>query len=316
MMLGRDGPAVTAVWAAVAMAVVIAVGMSALASGCSSTGPAPLGPGRVIDVVAAENFWGSIASQLGGVHARVRSIVVNPDADPHSYEPTTNDARAVATARMVIANGLGYDTWISKLLVADPGGRTVLTVGKVLGLPAGSNPHRWYNPPDVRTVIATIVADYSKLDPGDTAYFRSRQAGFETDALRTYESLLSEIRTRYAGTPVGASESIFSMLAPALGLDLITPQTFLKTVSEGNDVSAKDKQTIDAQIRAHRIRIYVYNYQNTTPDVQAQLQECRAAGIPTVAISETLAPSSATYEGWQSRQLAAILTALERAAAG
>lgn len=313
MILRRGGTVAVVPWAAAAALAMVAMG--ALAAGCSSAGPAPLGPGRVIEVVAAENFWGSIASQLGGAHARVRSIVVNPNADPHSYEPTTDNARSVATARMVIANGLGYDTWVSKLLAADPGRRTVLTVGKALGLPDGSNPHRWYNPADVKAVIATIVADYSELDPVDAEYFRSRQADFETDALRTYESLVSEIRRDYAGTRVGASESIFSMLAPALGLDVITPQAFMKAVSEGADVSAEDKQTIDAQIRDRRIRIYVYNYQNTTPDVQAQLHECRAAHIPTVAISETLTPSSATYQAWQTRQLAAILAALRQAGA-
>lgn len=287
--------------------------MAALVAGCASATTPPLGPGRVIDVVAAENFWGSIAAQLGGTHARVTSIVDNPNADPHSYEPTTGDARAVAMAGMVIANGLGYDTWISKLIAADPGNRLVLTVGKVLRLASGSNPHRWYDPYDVKVVVSAIAASFSRLDPRDARYFESQKEQFESVSLRTYDNLASEIKARYGGSPVGASESIFSMVAPALGLNVITPVSFLKAVSEGSDVSATDVQTIDSQIKKHMIRIYVYNSQNTTPEVRAQLQACKAAGIPTVAISETLTPASASYQSWQSRQLAAILAALERA---
>lgn len=290
-----------------------------LAGGCTMsgyTGSNPVGAGRTIRVVAAENFWGSIASQLGGGHVQVSSIVSNPNADPHSYEPTAEDAREVAASQMVVANGLGYDPWVSHLLAADSGKRVVLTVGKLLRLPDGSNPHRWYNPADVQAVIGAIVADYSKLDPADSSYFQAQRARFESDGLRRYHSLITEIRTRFAGTRVGASESIFSMLAPALGLDLVTPVSFLKAISEGADVSAADKATIDSQISGRRIAIYIYNSQNTTPDVQDQLHECAAAGIPTAVATETLAPVSSTYQDWQSRQLEGILSALDKAAGG
>ncbi len=269
--------------------------------------------GHVIDVVAAENFWGSIAAQVGGTHVRVTNIISNPNADPHAYEPTPADGRAFAMAQLAIVNGVGYDPWAPKLLAADPGGRTVLNVGNVLGLKAGDNPHRWYNPDNVQTVISAYVVDLARLDPVDASYFRSQQTRFDTVALGPYDRLIARIRATYAGTPVGASESIFAMLAPALGLDLVTPDSFLKAISEGTDVSAADKTTIDNQIHNHLIKIYVYNSQNTTPDVQAQLQECAAAHIPTATITETLAPATATYQDWQTRQLQGILAALEQA---
>ena len=299
-----------------ALAAVLAA--SLLAGGCVMGGAAvtaPPGAGRVIRVVAAENFWGSIASQLGGLHVQVTSIVTNPNADPHSYDPTTADARSIAAAQMIVVNGLGYDSWVTRLLAADSGKRTVLTVGRLLHLPDGSNPHRWYDPADVQAVVGAIVSDYSKLDPTDSSYFQGQRTQFESNGLSRYHSLIAEIRARFAGTPVGASESIFSMLAPALGLDLVTPPSFLRAVSEGADVSAADKAAIDSQIRHHRIAIYVYNSQNTTPDVQDQLQECRAVGIPTAVTTETLVPASASYQDWQARQLDGILGALERGAA-
>ena len=304
----------------VALACVAAVAGCGRATSAASTGTARgNAPGanstsaRVIAVVAAENFWGSIAAQVGGTHVRVTNIITNPNADPHAYEPTAADGRAFAMAQLAIVNGVGYDPWAPKLLAADPGRRTVLNVGDVLGLKDGDNPHRWYNPDNVQTVIGAYVADLAQLDPADAGYFRSQQTRFDTVALAPYDRLMAQIRATYSGTPVGASESIFAMLAPSLGLDLVTPPSFLEAISEGTDVSAADKSTIDNQIRNHQIKIYVYNSQNTTPDVQAQLAECRAAHIPTATITETLSPATASYQDWQTRQLQGILTALEQA---
>jgi zinc/manganese transport system substrate-binding protein len=287
---------------------------SCLLGACSTAGAnGPAGSSRVIQVAAAENFWGSIAAQIGGSHVHVVSIITNPNTDPHSYEPTAVDARIIAGARLVIENGIGYDPWAGRLLAADQGQRTVLNVGGALGVPAGGNPHRWYNPSDVRAVIGLLAADFSRLDPADKAYFAGRRAHFMAVGLRKYFALINAIKARYGGTPVGASESIFAMLAPALGLKLLTPYSFLKAISEGTEVSAADKQTIDNQISHHLIKIYVYNSQNVTPDVQAQLAAAKAAHIPVATITETLTPPTDTYQAWQVRQLDGIEAALARA---
>ena len=288
---------------------------SVLVSGCSTADdPAsPLGRDRVIQVVAAENFWGSIASQVGGDHVHVQSIITSPNTDPHSYEPTSVDARAIAGARFVIENGIGYDPWMGRLIAADQMSQGVLDVGSVLGVPPGGNPHRWYNPADVLTVVRWMAADFARIDPADRAYFAGRQALFDSVALREYHALIAMIRARYAGTPVGASESIFAMLALALGLRLITPPSFLKAISEGTEVSVADKLTIDHQIRQHLIKIFIYNSQNVTPDVQAQLSEARAAHISVATITETLVPPTVSFQAWQVRQLRGIAAALARA---
>src|SRR5579862_2760270 len=141
-----------------------------------------------IHVVAAENFWGSIASQLGGSRVQVTSVITNPATDPHDYEPTSVDARTIAGAQMVIVNGVGYDPWAPKLIAANPvQGRVVLTVGDLVHLKAGDNPHRWYSPTNVQQVISAIVADYSKLDPKDAAYFRAQKRAFESKGLAQYK---------------------------------------------------------------------------------------------------------------------------------
>ncbi|MBF6557196.1 MAG: zinc ABC transporter substrate-binding protein [Acidimicrobiales bacterium] len=300
-----------------AVGAVLIAAASLSACGSSASSPPSTTPvstsGRVIQVAAAENFWGSIASQIGGVHAHVVSIITNPNTDPHVYEPTAGDARTLAGAQFVVENGIGYDPWVPKLLAADQTHATILNVGALLGVAVGGNPHRWYNPSDVQAVVQQMVADYQKLDPSDSAYFTQEETNFNTVALKQYDATLASIRAQYAGTPVGASESIFAMLAPALGLDLITPPAFLKAISEGTDVSVGDKEAIDSQIRNHQIKVYVYNSQNVTPDVQTQLTEVMAQHIPYATITESLQPVGSSYQAWQTKQLLGIQAALARA---
>jgi zinc/manganese transport system substrate-binding protein len=287
----------------------------AFLAGCTS---APIaarsGPGGRISVVAAENFWGSIAKQVGGDRVAVTSIITNPETDPHSYEATARDGRTLATAQFVIVNGVGYDPWTQGLLAADPAaGKTVLNVGKLVGIPVGGNPHRWYDPANVHKVIQQIATDYERIDPHDASYFVRQEHAFETQGLARYNSLISSIKATYGGTPIGASESIVAPLAQALGLDLITPETFLDAISEGNDPTAADKATIDAQIQQKQIKIYVYNTQNATPDVAAQVQAAKARGIPVATVTETLAPADVSFQQWQVRELQGIQSALARA---
>jgi zinc/manganese transport system substrate-binding protein len=288
-----------------------------LAAGCSTSPTASAGSSggtTVIPVVAAENFWGSLAEQLGGSHVKVTSIINNPDADPHDYEATPADGRTIAAARLAIVNGVGYDPWATKLADTNASsGRITLTVGDVVGVKVGDNPHRWYNPDNVRTVVDQITAAYKKIDPADAGYFDSQRGAVLSSNLKAYFDTIDQIKASYAGTPVGASESIFAMLAPALGLDLLTPAAFLTAISEGGDPTAADKATIDAQITGKQIKVYVYNSQNATPDVQAQVKEAKAAGIPVTTITETLTPAGASFQGWQVAQLTALRQALAQA---
>ncbi|HEX3790962.1 MAG TPA: zinc ABC transporter substrate-binding protein [Pseudonocardiaceae bacterium] len=294
--------------------------LATVVSACATTAPtasttsASGGSGKTVTVVAAENFWGSIAKQLGGSHATVTSIITNPDTDPHDYEPTTSDGRTIASAQLAIVNGIGYDPWATKLLAANATpGQTVLNVGDLVGIPINGNPHRWYSQTNVRQVVAQITADYKKADPADAAYFDQQQQTFETQTLAQYNSLISTIKAKYAGTPIGASESIVTPLAQSLGLTMLTPEGFLDAISEGTEPTAADKATIDAQIKNKQIKIYVFNSQNSTPDVQAQVAEAKAESIPVTTVTETLAPASDTFEQWQVSELQGIQAALAKA---
>src|SRR6267378_2514325 len=127
-----------------------------LLAACGTTTAAP---SATINVVAGENFWGSIASQLGGPKVSVQSVVTDPNADPHEYESSTNDARAFAEAGLVILNGAGYDDWGQKLLAANSSShRKVLDIATLLGRKTGDNPHFWYEPAYVLKVADNITA--------------------------------------------------------------------------------------------------------------------------------------------------------------
>jgi zinc/manganese transport system substrate-binding protein len=284
-------------------------GSSSLASSGGSSGA---GDGA-FDVVAAENFWGSIAAQLAGDKARVQSIIVNPDTDPHSYEPTAQDVRTIAGANMAIANGIGYDNWMTQSLGASPSrGRVVLDVGDALGLKEGDNAHQWYSPSNVYKVIDQIVADYGKLDPADSAYFARQKQNFETRGLARYNQLRQQIRSKYAGVAVGYSESIFEPLGEDLHLKLLTPYSFAQAIAEGTDVTAHDKRTVDSQAEGREIKVWVYNSQNVTPDVQRVTSIVKSQHIPIATVTETLSPASDTFQQWQVAELEGLAAALQQ----
>ena len=302
----------------------LALGALALSlASCDRSGPSPaassssVAGGHVrIDVVAAEDFWGNLAAQLAGNRAIVHSIIVNPGTDPHSYQPNAHDARELAQANLAIVNGVGYDNWAGQLLRASPASaRIELDVGRTLGLKDGANPHRWYYPADVRAVIGAIVADYDRLDPADAAYFAAQKRHLLNVGFARYDRLRGEIRARYAGTPVGYSESIFQGLGLDLGLRLLTPYSFTQAIAEGSDVSAADKETVDSQARNRQIRVWVLNSQNVTPDVQRVDEIAAEHQIPIATVTETLSPAGDSFQEWQVRELEGLLHALRQAAA-
>lgn len=288
-----------------------------LLSACVDAGSSsPASSSSVLNVIAGENFWGSIATQLGGTHVSVTSIVSDPNADPHQYETNTSDARTFAQANYVILNGAGYDTWGQKLLDANPvSGRKVLTVSDLLGKHAGDNPHFWYNPSYIEQVSDQITKDYQALDPADSAYFTRQRTAFET-ALSSYHQRITEIKAKFAGKKVGATESIFVYMANALGLDLISPPAFMGAISEGNDPPASSVVTFEQQVQQKQVTVLVYNIQTVTNITNTIKQLAAQQHIPMVGISETIQPANASFQDWQTAQLLALQNALNASTVG
>jgi len=285
------------------------VGIVLTACGAAPTGA---GSGQTLQVIAGENFWGSIAAQLGGSHVSVTSIVTNPNTDPHEYESSATDARAFATADYVILNGAGYDDWGQKLLSANPSSsRKVLTVADLLNQKAGDNPHFWYNPNWVEKVADRITADYQARDSADSAYFTQQRDTFRS-ALKPYHDAIAQIRAKYTGVPMGSTESIFVYMAQALGVNLVSPPEFMQAISEGTDPPAQTVAEFQNQVSNHLIKVLVYNTQTSTPITENLKQLAAKNSIPIVGISETVEPTTAAFQDWQLKQLNLLQAALSR----
>jgi zinc/manganese transport system substrate-binding protein len=283
--------------------------LMALAGSACGTGAMETTPGA-ISVVAGENFWGNVAAQLGGSSVSVQSVVTDPNADPHEYESSTQDARVFSDADLVILNGAGYDNWGQKLLDANTSNhRTVLNIAQLLGRMPGDNPHFWYNPSYVLTVADKITAEYKTIDPGGASLFDQQRAAF-TIALKPYTDRIAAIKSKYAGTPIGSTESIFVYMAAALGLDLITPPEFMDAVAQGTDPPASAVASVHDQVAGKQIKVLVYNIQASSALTTSLKQLAQQQGIPLVGVTETLQPVGATFEDWQAAQLAALEAAL------
>lgn len=279
------------------------------AAACTS---APIGssPG-VVNVVAGENFWGSIASQLGGPHVRVTSIVSDPNADPHLYETSASDAAAVAQARLAIENGAGYDDFVTKLLAAAGGSnRTVINVQNVLHLTGPDvNPHFWYDIPRVPEVASAIEVGLARVDPKDAASFHANLATFDS-ALQPITAVLGLIHQRHAGAPVAYTERVPQYLLLAAGLDVKTPAGFASAIENGNDPSPGDTALMDQLVTGHQVAVLLYNAQTVSATTQNVRRLAAQVGVPVVPVTETLPPSYRTYQAWQLGQAQAILRAL------
>src|SRR2546423_892166 len=290
----------------------VAILVALLAAACSGSSLQPASS-ATLSVVAAENFWGSLATELGGAKVSVQSVVTDPNADPHEYESSSADARAFADARLVILNGAGYDTWGQKLVDANPSaGRQVLNIADLLGKKNGDNPHFWYSPAYVNHVADEITAHYRSIDAADASYFEQQRQDL-TAAFRPMTDELATIKQRYAGTAIGSTESVFVYMASALGLDLTTPAEFMNAVAEGHEPPASAVVEFQNQISAGQIRGLIYNLQTSTPRAANIKTAAAADHIPSAGVSETIQTANLNFQDWQIKQLLALEAALKSA---
>src|ERR1700727_1651256 len=162
-----------------------------------------------VRVVAAENFYGDMANQIGGANVAVTSILSNPDDDPHLFEASPETAKALSDAKVVIVNGVDYDPWMEKLLGASKGaGRKEIVVAALVGRKPGDNPHLWYDPAYMKAAGKALAADLTAVDPAHKADYEQGEVKF-MDSLKPLDDKIATMRKSYAGQPVTASEPVF-----------------------------------------------------------------------------------------------------------
>ena len=280
-----------------------------LISACSGPATGSGTQGSVINVVAAENFYGNIVSQIGGSHVSVTSILSDPNVDPHEYQSNVQTAIAVGKANLVIENGGGYDDWMDKILSGSPNSKRLLLKGfDVAKVKLPDNEHVWYSIANVATIAQAIAQDLKQLDAADSASFDHNLQAFQ-QSLQLLQTKISDFAAKYKGTPVGLTETIYLYQAVPEGLNVLTPFAFMKAIAEGNDPPASTVITVTDQIRQHQIKVLIYNVQTVTPVTTNLLNLAKAQSIPVVPVSETM-PTGKTYQTWMMGQLNALETAL------
>ncbi|MGH7064532.1 MAG: metal ABC transporter solute-binding protein, Zn/Mn family [Stellaceae bacterium] len=263
-----------------------------------------------VKIVAAENFYGDIAGQIGDRHVAVVSILANPDQDPHMFEASVATARALADAQLVICNGVGYDPWATKLLSASPSPpREVITVAALVGKKSGDNPHLWYLPTAMPALADVLAARLARLDPAHKSDYARHLALFR-QSLRPLADEIAKLRRKYAATAVTATEPVFGYMADALGLEMRN-QRFQLAIMNGTEPSAADIAAFDADLRSRAVKILIYNNQTRGGLTLRMRNIAEAAGVPVVGVSET-EPRGEDYQTWMLSQLAALDRALAR----
>ncbi|HXS15160.1 MAG TPA: zinc ABC transporter substrate-binding protein [Candidatus Saccharimonadales bacterium] len=263
----------------------------------------------LIQIVAAEDFYGDIAKQLGGNNVHVTSLLSDPNVDPHEYESNVQDGIAISHAAIVIENGDNYDTWMDKLLSASPNkNRAVLIAADLANNKLPDNPHVWYGLDNIRRVAAKITDTLKQDDPSHTAEYDQNLAKFDI-SLQPLQQKMDLIKAKYAGTPVGLTETIYLYQAQAMGLHVVTPIAFEMAIAEGNDPSAQDVAIASDQISQKKVKVLIYNEQTITPVTTNMQQQAEQHNIPVVPVTETM-PMTKHYQNWMLGQLDSLERAL------
>jgi zinc/manganese transport system substrate-binding protein len=280
-----------------------------LVSTGSSRAGAKSGP---LNVVAAENVYGNIVSQIGGAHVSVTSILSDPNADPHLYEPGTKNGLAVAKAKLVIQNGLGYDAFMSRLENASPNSRRdVITIANVLGISGkDANPHLWYDVPELNQIAGAIAAGLERADPANTRSYKSGLAHFET-SLASLRIEVVALKKRFAGRPVAYTEPVPGYLLAAANIPNLAPEAFSRAIEDGSEPSPAAVAEMLGLMSGHKVKVLLYNSQTVSPITTRIRSAAQQAGIPVVGVSETLPPGQ-TFQSWQLRQATALYQALAK----
>jgi len=261
-----------------------------------------------VKIVAAENFYGDVAKQLGGANVSVSSILTNPDQDPHLFEASASTARSIADARIVIFNGADYDPWMVKLLSASPrSSREVVEVAALVDKKAGDNPHLWYDPNTMPALAKRLTALLATVDSDHRANYQQRLTRFER-TLKPLNEKIAMLRQKYAGVPVTATEPVFGYMATAIGVNMRN-EDFQLAIMNNSEPSPSQIAAFEKDLRTRTVKVLLYNNQASEETTKKMQAIAKDTGVPVVGISETEPPGT-TFQEWMLSQLNALEAAL------
>jgi zinc/manganese transport system substrate-binding protein len=265
-----------------------------------------------VRVVAAENFWGDIAAQIGGHDVEVTSLITNPNSDPHIFETDAREAALLAQAQVVVENGARYDSWMSSLLSADGGQPRIVNAASVLHVTGSDpNPHLWYDLPRIPKVAAAIAAALTKAAPQDASSFRHNLATFDA-SLQPLDATLATIKKDFHNVSVAYTERVPGYLLADARLHVKTPPGFARAIEDGTDPGAADTVAMRELLTHHDVNVLLYNVQTVTPVTTEMRAVAKEHRISVVGVSETMPDHTATYQHWQEAQMVDLLHALRQ----
>jgi zinc/manganese transport system substrate-binding protein len=293
-------PIAAALAAAVTTALLASACSAATASGgTTSGGGGGGGASGTIEAIGAENEYASVIAQIGGKYVHADAIMSNPATDPHTFEASPAVAREISQARLIVQNGVGYDTWATTIENAAPdSSRKVINVQQLLGLPVSTpNPHLWYNPTTMPKVANAIAADLASIDPAHAAYYKATAATF-ISSLAAWNQAIAAFKAKYPGTPVATTEPVADYMLQAAGADNLTPWAFQADVMNGVDPSPQDVSIEKSLFTGHKVKVLLYNQQVTDQLTQSFIAAAQAAHVPVVGVYETMPVPGYDYQSW------------------
>lgn len=263
-------------------------------------------------IVAAENFYGDVARQIGGEHVTVTSILSNPEQDPHLFETSPSAGRAVADAGIVVFNGAGYDPWMESLLAAARRpGRVEISAAELAGYRDGDNPHLWFAPATLPAVAERLAAALQERDPANAAAFRANLKAFRA-AMAKVDAAVARVRDAHAGAGVTATEPVFGYMAEALGLVMLN-EDFQTAIMNDAEPSPSAVAAFEKSLADGSARVLFYNSQVTDAATERLLDIARRNKVAVVGVTETL-PEGRSVQAWFEETIGAVEKALEQRA--
>jgi zinc/manganese transport system substrate-binding protein len=296
------------------LAAAMLASLAASIAGCGSSAQSTTTDGTIA-AVGAENEYANVIEQIGGRYVKVTAIESNPNTDPHSFEASPSVAEAVAAARLIVQNGVGYDTYMERIESASGGvgsnsSRKVIDVQKLLGLPESTpNPHLWYGPQTMPAVAKAIAADLSTLQPAHAAYFQANATRF-TQSLAPWYQALKQFAAEYPNTPVATTEPVGDYMLEAADTENLTPFGLQADIMNGVDPAPQDVTLQNGLFSGHKVKVLVYNQQVTDSLTASFLEAAKRAGVPVVGVYETMPTPGYDYQSWMLAEVHALHRAL------
>lgn len=266
-------------------------------------------------VVTSFSILADITAQIGGDRIELRNLV-GADADAHVYAPSPEDAKAVLDADLIIANGLGFEPWLDRLIASsDAAGTRIDASAGVLPLMLDedghrvADPHAWQNLANAEIYVQNIAKALSKASPAHATYYGERRDAYLTQI----RALLSEAKAGLGQLPAAqrtiiTSHDAFGYLGQAYGLNFIAPQG----LSTEDEPSAAEVAALIRQIRADGVRaVFVENIRD--PRLIQQIAAEGGAKVGGTLYSDALASEGAanSYLGMFEHNLDTLLAALK-----